>query len=147
MHLTIDTDQGLSAADRRLLLAFLGDTAAPATEPAAEPEETEEPPKPAPRKRAAKKAAAPTPAPEPEEDPADEPEEAADDEPAAPTKEDAITRAQEVMDAHEKAGIAAVKDVLSGLGLKRVGEMKDAQAAEFIESLNKAASELDESPL
>lgn len=133
-----------------ILAVITGTAPAQPSAPAAEPDETEDAPKAAPRKRAAKKAAAPKPAPEPEpdeEDEADEPEEAPQDEPAGPTQADALTRAQAVMDAHEKAGIAAVKDVLSGLGLKRVGELKDAQAGEFIELLDKAAAELDESPL
>lgn len=155
MQLTINTDQGISAADRRLLLAFLGaeetgSTPAQGSAPATEPDEaseTEEAPKAAPRKRAAKKTAAPKPDPEPEPEPEDADEPEAEDEPTGPTKEDALTKAQEVMEAHDKAGIAAVKDVLSGLGLKRVGEMKDAQAGEFIELLEKAAAELDESPL
>lgn len=133
------------------LQAILGIiTGASSPEPSTEPEPAEET-KPAPRKRAAKKAAAaaptPDPEPEPEADDADEPEPEADDKPAGPTKEDALTLAQKVMDEHEKAGITAVKDVLSGLGLKRVGEMKDAQAGEFIELLTKAAAELDESVL
>ena len=149
MLLTIDTEKPISALDKSLIRTIIGDVfEAPESQTPAE-QTPEEEPKPAPRKRAAKKTAAPKPDPEPEpedETPADEPDEA-DEADAEPTKEDALTLAQKVMDDHEKAGITAVKDVLAGLGLKRVGEMKDTQAGEFIELLTKAAAELDEGVL
>ena len=151
MLLTLDTEKPISALDKSLIRTIIGDVfEAPESQTPAE-EAPEEEPKPAPRKRAAKKTAAPKPDPEPEpepedETPADEPEEA-DEADTEPTKEDALTLAQKVMDDHEKAGITAVKDVLAGLGLKRVGEMKDTQAGEFIGLLTKAAAELDEGVL
>ena len=145
IHVTISISDegGLSKRDIRVLEALAG--LEPAIVELADPttgEKTEPTPpdtKPAPARTRARAAAKPV---EPDtEEVADEPEA---DEPEAdaeedvlgtdgPTMQDAVNRASELL---HTGKTAEVKAALAALGAKRVSELKPAQIAPFIESLD-----------
>lgn len=116
----------------RALLALLEDGTAPVKTADAAPAEK---PAPAPKKTAAKpaaKKAAAKPAPEPEpEDDEDEDEDimGGDD---APTMDDAVARATELVG---KGKSAQVKAALAEVGAKRVSDLSDDQVPAFLAAL------------
>lgn len=122
MHISINTEDGLSASDIRVLKALIGDTetfAAPAKEQAE---------KPAP----AKKAAAPAKKAEPEPEPEPEPEEDLVGGGDVRTKEDAIKEATTLV---SQGKTAQVKKALAAVGAKKVSEIPDDQVEEFFAAL------------
>lgn len=130
MLITIDTEKDLSAQDKALLAAIIGE---------GDPAGTTVTPTPAPAKKAAAKktaAAKPAPTPEPDED--------TDDGDAAPTKEDALARASEVMDT--EGGVGMVKAALDAVKAAKVGQLKPAQVQPFLDALEAAVADSD-SPL
>lgn len=119
IQVNISTDN-LSELDYKIL-AVLGSAAtAPKTESVSAP---------------AKKAAA-KPKPAPEKEMEEEEEEETDEDlvgGSAPTMKDAVAKATELVSAGNQA---AVKAALTGVGVKRVSELKANQIADFLEALD-----------
>jgi hypothetical protein len=115
MHISINTDEGLSDLDKQILGVLAGGATAPA---------------PAAKAPAAKKTAAPKT--EKVEEPADD--EPADDadEPAANTLEDAVALATKMVSAGDAA---KVKAALNSVGAKKVSEVPEDKVDEFIAAL------------
>lgn len=144
MQIVLDTNQSLSDTEKAVLRTLLGESGpTPVTEPAGGWSEggPEEKPakKSAPAKKAApKKQAKPDPEPEPDEDEAeaDEPEvdDLADADEDAPTMDDAIRVATELV---SDGKAAQVKEALAELGAKRVSELSADDVPAFLQSLGK----------
>lgn len=116
MHISINTEDGLSASDIRVLKALIGETetfAAPVKEQAE---------KPTPAKKAPAKKAEP----EPEE------EDLVGDKQAVRTKEDAIKKATELV---SQGKTPQVKKALAAVGAKKVSEIQEDQVEEFFAAL------------
>lgn len=116
----------------RALLALLDDGPTPEKTADAAPAEKSAP---APKKAAkpAKKAAAkPAPEPEPEPEDDDEGEDLLGGEDDAPTMDDAVARATELVG---KGKSAQVKAALAEVGVKRVSDLSDDQVPAFLAAL------------
>lgn len=140
MKIELDTNT-LSDLDRAVLSLILGGEPAPA--PAAEqPKPAPAKPKPAPARKATVEEVVAAAKPEPEVPTSEEagdtgedliaPADSADPAPAEVTMSDAVAAATKLVSSGQSA---AVKDALTGLGVKRVSELADDQIAAFINAL------------
>lgn len=116
MHISIDTNEALSATDREILSLLMGGAPAPAVKAAP------------PAAKAKAKAAEPEPEPEA---PAEEEEDllGGGDE---VTMEDAVAAATKLV---SEGRAAEVKEALGKVGAKRVSEIKPGDLAAFVKSL------------
>ena len=121
--LTIDTSSPLSEQDRAILRAIAEDGTPALPAPAEKPASVAKKAAPAPAKASPAKA---TKAPEPD---VEEDEGTNDD---APTKQDAVDRATELVSTGKAA---QVKAALNAAGVKRVSELKDADIPVFLDAL------------
>lgn len=121
--LTIDTAAPLSEQDRAILRVIAEDGTPALPTPAEKPAPVAKKAAPAPAKASPAKA---TKAPEPD---VEEDEDASDD---APTKQDAVDRATELVSTGKAA---QVKAALNAAGVKRVSELKDADIPAFLDAL------------
>lgn len=125
MHISINTEEGLSDLDKQILAVLAGGVAPAAAKPAAKAEKAEEKPKPAAKAKATKK---PEPEPEPEPEEEEAPEEEADEE-SENTLEDAVALATKMVSNGEAA---KVKSALGKVGAKKVSEIPEDKVDEFI---------------
>lgn len=115
MHISINTDEGLSDVDKAILRALLGEETTPA------------PAKPATAKKAA--ASKPKAKPEPETDE----DEGEDETEGGASKEDAVALATKMVSNGEAA---KVKAALVEVGAKKVSEIPEDKVDEFIAALS-----------
>lgn len=122
MHISINTEEGLSDLDRQILAVLAGDAKAPA---ATTPAKAATPAK--------KTAAAPAKAKaEPEPEPEDDDTDAGSDDSDGPTLQDAKGAAGVLVSSGEAA---KVKAALTKVGAKKVSEIAENKIAAFIAAL------------